>query len=429
MDPDQFAEDRVGSTLRGKWTLEKLLGVGGMAAVYAGAHKIGQRAAIKILHPEIARSAELRARFEQEAHAVNRFKHPGVVEIRDIDVAEDGAPFLVMELLEGSTLADLAEGPAGVDQALVLRVADELLDVLAAAHAQGIVHRDIKPDNLFLLRDGRLKVLDFGIARVKDGMGSLRTRAGAMLGTAPYMAPEQIKGKDIDARVDVFAAGATMFRLLARRRIHEASSEPELLVKMATQKAPPLCSVAPDVPPELGRIVDRALALDRDERYPDAASMQRDVQALRAGMPAVAVAAVPAPVTVEATTAAAPLLLPLPEPVSRTLPASVVPAQPPPAPVRADETRTALMVLTAALGVLLLLAIVTVIALLLRPGPDTDASTPAATASASATDDPRPPAARDPDDLDDGPARPPGPPRGKGHGHGHGHGKGKHKDD
>src|ERR1700760_290372 len=110
MDPDLFAERRVGSTLRGKWTREKLLGVGGMAAVYAGAHKIGQRAAIKILHPEIARSAELRARFEQEAHAVNRFKHPGVLEIRDIDVAEDGAPFLVMELLDGTSIADLADG-------------------------------------------------------------------------------------------------------------------------------------------------------------------------------------------------------------------------------------------------------------------------------------------------------------------------------
>src|SRR5262249_50501233 len=159
----------------------------------------------------VARSEELRARFEQEAHAVNRFKHPGVVEIRDIDVTEDGAPFLVMELLEGASLADRVEGGA-VERGEVLRLADELLDVLVAAHARGIVHRDIKPDNLFVTREGRLKVLDFGIARVKDGMAALHTRAGAMLGTAPYMAPEQIHGVDIDARVDVFAVGATMFR-------------------------------------------------------------------------------------------------------------------------------------------------------------------------------------------------------------------------
>src|SRR5258706_8791978 len=99
MDAEEFAERRVGTTLRAKWRLEKLLGVGGMAAVYVGVHKIGRREAIKILHPQIARSKELRARFEQEAHAVNRFTHPGAVEIRDIDVTEDGAPFLVMELL------------------------------------------------------------------------------------------------------------------------------------------------------------------------------------------------------------------------------------------------------------------------------------------------------------------------------------------
>src|SRR6185437_14628179 len=163
MFPEILAERRVGTTLRDKWTLERLLGVGGMAAVYVAAHKIGRREAIKILHPEVARSPELRARFEQEAHAVNRLKHPGAVEIHDIDVTEDGAPFLVMELLEGESLAARAKRPGGVEGGEMLRFVDELLDVLAAAHAQGIIHRDVKLDNLFVQRDGRLKVLDFGI--------------------------------------------------------------------------------------------------------------------------------------------------------------------------------------------------------------------------------------------------------------------------
>src|SRR5262247_579251 len=115
MDPTFIAERRVGTKLHDKWQLEKLLGVGGMAAVYVGVHTIGRKAAIKILHPEIARSKELRARFEREAHAVNRFRHPGVVTIGDIDTTEDGAPFLVMELLEGESLAERAGRPEGIE--------------------------------------------------------------------------------------------------------------------------------------------------------------------------------------------------------------------------------------------------------------------------------------------------------------------------
>src|SRR6185437_13998938 len=224
MEPEeQEAARRVGATLCNKWTLERLLGFGGMAAVYVATHKIGRREAIKILHASVARDPQLRARFEQEAHAVNRVKHPGAVEVRDIDVAEDGSPFLVMELLEGDPLASLARRPEGVELGALLRWVDELLDVLAAAHAQGIIHRDIKPDNLFIRNDGHLKVLDFGIARVRAGAGSrFQTRAGATLGTAPYMPPEQIRGAEIDGRADLFAVGATMFRLIAKRRVHEA---------------------------------------------------------------------------------------------------------------------------------------------------------------------------------------------------------------
>jgi serine/threonine-protein kinase len=286
MDLDTLAAARVGTTLCQKWTLEKLLGVGGMAAVYVANHKIGRRDAIKILHREVAQQPDMLARFEQEAHAVNRFHHPGAVEIRDIDVAEDGSPFLVMELLSGESLSERAQRLGGLPLDEVLRLTDELLDVLAAAHARGIIHRDIKLDNLFVQTDGSLKVLDFGIARIRDGVPlMMRTRAGATLGTAPYMPPEQIKGMEIDARADLFAVGATMFRLIAKRRIHEAKNETEMLLKMASQPAPPLCSVAPDVPRGVGLVVDRALRFDRDLRYPDALTMQADVRALRAGLP------------------------------------------------------------------------------------------------------------------------------------------------
>ncbi len=286
MDLETEAAQRVGTTLCNKWTLERLIGTGGMAAVYVANHKIGRREAIKILHSDVARDPELRARFEQEASAVNHFKHPGAVDVRDIDVAEDGAPFLVMELLDGQPLAALARQPGGVPLGELLRMVDEMLDVLVAAHAQGIIHRDIKPDNLFVLQDGRLKVLDFGIARVRAGAPpKLSTRVGATLGTAPYMPPEQIRGVEIDARADIFAVGATLFRLIARRRIHEAVSEADTLVKMASAQAPSLTSVAPDTPRDVCLVVDRALMFDREKRYPDALTMQRDVRALREGQP------------------------------------------------------------------------------------------------------------------------------------------------
>jgi eukaryotic-like serine/threonine-protein kinase len=282
---NEMLERRVGTTLRGKWTLERLLGSGGMAAVYVAHHKIGRRDAIKILHPDIAENKELAARFEQEAHAVNRFRHPGAVSILDIDVAEDGAPFLVMELLEGESLETRRlRGPIAPAEAL--RLADELLDVLGAAHACDIIHRDIKPDNLFVLPDGRLKVLDFGIARMRAMQPrTLHTAAGVTIGTLSYMSPEQVAGDPIDARADLFAVGCTMFEMASGRLPHEGSTEIELMVKMGMMPAPPLASVFPGAARGLCLVVDRALAFDKERRYPDAATMQADVRALRAGAP------------------------------------------------------------------------------------------------------------------------------------------------
>jgi len=405
MDPDLFAQRRVGTTLRGKWRLEKLLGVGGMAAVYVGVHTIGRRQAIKILHPEIARSRELRARFEQEARAVNRLKHTGAVEIRDIDVTEDGEPFLVMELLEGESLAERAARLGGIEAGELLRLSDELLDVLAAAHAQGIIHRDIKLDNLFVLTDGRLKVLDFGIARVRDGVQSdLRTRTGAALGTVPYMAPEQVMGVDVDARVDLFAVGATMFRLVARRHVHEAETEAMVLIKMATEPAPKLASVAPGAPPRLCLVVDRALRFQREQRYPDAITMQRDVQALRAGMDppyAAALASGGGATLGDARTVASPAVA---HAALHALHAASAVTAAPPAPfaagtspsprTREDEKLLAVVIVTLAAMLLL----VVVVALVRRGGGSAETSASAAPTSASAAPTSDPPSAVGPGD-------------------------------
>jgi serine/threonine protein kinase len=283
-EEDDF-QRRVGTVVREKWTLVRLLGVGGMAAVYVGVHRIGRRDAIKILHPEAAKSKEVCLRFEREAQAVNRFRHPGAVEIRDIDVTEDGAPFLVMELLAGESLGDRMVRLGKLPVAEVLGHAEQVLDVLGAAHNQGIIHRDIKPANLFVTTEGRIKVLDFGLARIHEGgqIDGLWTKEGATLGTTPYMPPEQAKGKPIDERADIFAMGATIFRLLTGRYLHEAKGSFDLLMKMGRDPAPPLATIAPTIHPHVCMVVDRALAFDRDNRYPDAASMLEDVRAAARG--------------------------------------------------------------------------------------------------------------------------------------------------
>jgi serine/threonine protein kinase len=331
MDEPDYFERRVGTTLRGKWKLERLLGVGGMAAVYESVHtKLGRRDAVKILHPSIAHSADARQRFEQEAFAVNRLQHPGAIEVRDIEVTEDGAPFLVMELLEGESLADRlrARGPLAEEE--VFRYAEQILDVLAAAHTAGIIHRDIKPDNLFLLRDGRVKVLDFGVARLRQqNAPGTPTRTGALIGTVAYMAPEQVSGRsDLDGRADLFSVGATMFRLITGRHLYPTDNELQLIMQMATEPAPPVRSVCPGLPEEMAGVIDRALAFDREQRYPNAASMRADVLRVLGGeQPSSAQApALPprdAPGTTSAGTPASPPLVTL-APVVQGMPPTLV---------------------------------------------------------------------------------------------------------
>ena len=228
--PDvEFLRKRIGKVLKDKWTLTKLLGAGGMAAVYEAEHTIGRRDAIKILHPEVAADDELVGRFEREAHAVNKVSHPATVEVRDVDKTDDGEPFLVMELVEGESLSRKfkRDGPMKLDEAL--KIADELLDVLRVAHEAGVIHRDIKPSNLFVEDDGTLRVLDFGVARVmRGGPGKVKTAAGTLLGTVTYMPPEQLRGDEVDARADLYAVGATLYRLVSGRKTHVAAGEQEL---------------------------------------------------------------------------------------------------------------------------------------------------------------------------------------------------------
>jgi serine/threonine protein kinase len=272
------AHARVGTTIAGKYRLDRLLGVGGMASVYAATHRNNKRVAVKVLHAELSVHADLRLRFMREGYVANTVDHPGAVAVLDDDVTEDGAAFLVMELLDGATLADAADRMGGrLPLRAVLAVADQVLDVLAAADAHNIVHRDIKPANLFLTTAGLVKVLDFGVARMRDVQGPHTTHSGVALGTPAFMAPEQAIGRteDVGGRTDLWALGATIFALLTGRAVHEASSGQQQMVYAATRSANSLATIDPAVPAPVVAMVDRALAFHPHARWENAMAMRR----------------------------------------------------------------------------------------------------------------------------------------------------------
>ncbi|CAN5924999.1 serine/threonine-protein kinase [soil metagenome] len=253
-----------------------------MAVVYAATHRNQAQFAIKMLHPEVSLNADLRARFLREGYAANSVKHPGVVLVVDDDVAEDGSAFLVMERLQGSDVDSLWEKNGGVSVSEAMGIVDQLLDVLGAAHEKNIVHRDIKPANLFLTRDGTVKVLDFGIARVRDVLlsGGDATATSVLLGTPAFMAPEQALAntREIDGRTDLWAAGATLFTLISGASVHEGNNAPQVLVRAATTPARSLASVAPDAHPAVVELVAHALAFEKERRFPTAAAMQTAIR-------------------------------------------------------------------------------------------------------------------------------------------------------
>lgn len=276
--------ERVGKTVCGKWTLERLLGVGGVAAVYAARHRNGRRVAVKVLHPELSVDSRMRKRFLREGYVANKVEHPGAVAVLDDAVDEDGSVILVMELLDGETFESRCQRLGGqLPPAEALTIAHGLLDVLACAHEHEVLHRDVTPANVFITRQGQVKLLDFGIARMREPSGeSITGSVPGTLGTPGFMPPEQARGlwQELDARTDLWAVGAILYRALAGRSVHIGRTPSEILLAAMTKRAASLADTLTEAPDTLVALVDQALAFEPDQRFPSAKAFQQAVGAV-----------------------------------------------------------------------------------------------------------------------------------------------------
>ena len=272
----------VGQILAGKYRIERVLGVGGMGIVVAAMHvQLDERVAIKFLLPDALESPETVARFAREARAAVKIKSEHIARVSDVGTLENGAPYMVMEYLEGRDLAAYLKerGPLPVDEAVTYLL--QAMEALAEAHGMGIVHRDLKPPNLFLTRraDGtaQVKVLDFGISKVtaRGGMHEASlTKTSSVMGSPLYMAPEQmVSTREVDARADVWALGVVLYELLAGHVPFQGESMTELCARILQEPPSPLRMTRPDVPPELEGLILRCLEKNRDQRLGSVAEL------------------------------------------------------------------------------------------------------------------------------------------------------------
>jgi eukaryotic-like serine/threonine-protein kinase len=264
----------VGQTL-GNYDVTAKLGEGGMGVVFLGEHPvIGSKVAIKAIHPHFARDADIVTRFMNEAKAVNKIGHDHIVDITDFGNTPAGDFYFIMEYLQGDSLAALIERQGHLAPARALTIAVQITDALSASHEYGVVHRDLKPDNVYLIaRDGNedfVKVLDFGLAKLTlgDDAPTHQTRSNRVMGTPYYMAPEQCQGRtDLDHRADIYALGVMLFEMLTGMVPFGGHGYGDILVKQITVAAPTARSLVPELSPALDVILFRALAKDPDLRF------------------------------------------------------------------------------------------------------------------------------------------------------------------
>jgi len=271
----------------GPYEIQSPLGAGGMGEVYrARDTRLGRDVAVKILPESFARDSDRLRRFEQETHAVAALNHPNIVSIHDVG-QHNGTPFLVSELLEGQSLREILEHGA-LPQRKAIEYGAQVAQGLAAAHDKDIIHRDLKPDNLFVTKDGRVKILDFGLAKVSQKtnesngptMTSAQTSAGTVMGTANYMAPEQVRGETADPRTDIFAFGAVAYEMLSGQRAFRRDTTAETMTAILREDPPEVSNPLHPLSPALDRIVRRCLEKDANQRFQSAKDLSFAMSAL-----------------------------------------------------------------------------------------------------------------------------------------------------
>jgi len=291
--PDS-ADVLVGATLNNTYAVERLLGEGGMGRVYLAKHtRIAQkRVAVKVLHTEFASSAHVLARFQREAESAAAISHPNVVTVLDIDVTPQGMPYLVCEYLEGIDLADHLREVKRLDVPDALSITRQLCRGLGAAHARGVIHRDLKPPNVFLVGDfskgapARLfaKILDFGLSSFKSGEGEQNlTKTGFIMGTPTYMPPEQARGQKVDHRADVYGLGTILYTMLTGRPPYEEETPQATILAVLNSEPPRPRSLVPTIPPHIELVIERAIAKNPADRYPDMAAFEQALERLPSG--------------------------------------------------------------------------------------------------------------------------------------------------
>ena len=271
-DDDILRDEFVGKTLNETYSIVRVVGEGGMGRVYEARHTriSGKRFAVKMLHPEFARQPQVLSRFQREAEAAASINSQYVVDVFDVDRTDDGRPFLVSEFLEGQEYAEYLAEIGKMRTGPAVRILRQICKALAAAHAKGVVHRDMKPENVFLTGDlnaPTAKVIDFGISKIDDAPGTALTKTGMIMGTPSYMAPEQARGERVDHRADIYAVGAILYCALTGQRPFDRGDPTATLTAVLTEDPTRPRLLDPTIPEPLELIVQRAMAKEPAHRY------------------------------------------------------------------------------------------------------------------------------------------------------------------